>query len=47
MNSFNDYRVGDGLINYSLDSFYVTDGALSVTNIAELVTLNKVLTDSI
>ena len=33
-------------LNKSLDSFYVPDSPLSVTNIEEFVSLNKVLTVS-
>ena len=36
-----------GEFKQSLDTFYVTDSALSVTNIAELVRLSKVLTVSV
>ena len=44
LTSFNDFPIEEGPISptgqfkQSLDSFYVTDSPLSVTNIAEMVT---------
>ena len=41
LTSLNDYSLEEGLISstdQSLDSFYVTDSPLSVTNIAKMAT---------
>ena len=46
LESLNDYPLGDGPVSptgqfkKSLDSFYVTDSPLSVTNMDELASLN-------